>query len=507
MGVIFAPSDAALQTYFSTGAGRSLIDRYGSTDKIPDKVLVDLVGNHMKPSFLGATPSSFPTIVDDAQETMGIKASDVEKTYLSSNGVVYVVNTVYPPALYSSVMFPTTINDNMKVFNWAITNTNYSPYLLSMVNTYSFLIPKDNFTYIVPTSLEKAQPVAWKFHYSDKSQSVYASVHPYNATTHVVSGDSISVVTAADQLKNHLQDMLDYHIVVGNIEDGNEYYRTKGGGTIRIASSGNKLYLAGGGDIDRGVTIPVDEIYDQTKETNGRGNGKSYVLKAPVQSPLQSVYSILQNTPEFSKFFALAQGADDLWAGDATRAAKYGIFYKDASQSGLDLNVRFLNTYHYTLYVPTNDQVQSAIDRHLVPTWDDVERANNGEITSWNTISSDNPTVLRDTLASMIVRFVRYHFQDNSIFLDKGFVSGSYQTAALNNSTETFYKLALSGGNHSLNIKTGSGETAHVLTSGGKYNIMARDFKFNTASPATATQIITSSYIVIHQVDKCLYFQ
>jgi uncharacterized surface protein with fasciclin (FAS1) repeats len=492
MGAILVPSDEALRKYFTEGSGKALIDRYGSVENIPDEVLIKLVRNHTMPTgFLSTLPSQFHTIVDDAQEKMGVEPGHVEKVYLTSNGAVYVMNTVYSPALYSSVMFPATINENMRVFNWAISQLSFDAYLLSMVNYYSFLLPTDNFTYVVPTSLGHAEPEAWKFHYDYTRQSVYASVHLYDPLTHQI-GDSVNVVSAAATLKDHLEDMLDYHIVVGDIEDGKEFYRTKGGGTIRIARSGNQVQVAGGGDIERNTSVAVNEIYDQTKATNGRGNGKTYVINQPVQTPTHSVYSLLSTTPEFSEFFTLLQGYDDLWVGDDVRSKKFSIFYKDASQAGLDMNVRFLNTFHYTLYVPTNEEVQKAIQNGL-PTWDHVERETDQE--------------LRDALAEKIIRFLRYHFQDNAVFLDKPSISASYETATLNTNTDTFYKLTLSGGNYSLNITTASKGTARVKTDGGLFNIMARDFKFNTATPATATLIETSSYIVIHQIDKCLYFE
>jgi uncharacterized surface protein with fasciclin (FAS1) repeats len=491
MAAMFAPSDAALQKYFSEGAGRALVERYGSLENIPNEVLDDLVKNHMQAEFLSTLPSHFPTIVDDAQERMGIEISHIDKVYLTANGAVYVVNTVYSPALYSSVMFPAVINENMKVFNWAIEQLEFDAYLLSMVSYYSFLLPTDNFTYIVPTSLQSDQPVAWKFRYNYTGNTVYASVHPYDKITHEV-GDSTNVVTTAGTLKDHLEDMLDYHIVVGNIEEDKEFYRTKGGGAIRVSRSGNEIQVAGGGDIERNTPQTVSNIYDQTKETNGRGNGKTYVLEQPVQSSLNSVYSILSTTEEFREFFMLLQGNDDLWTGDNVRAAKFSIFYKDLSQAGLDLNVRFLNTFHYTLYVPTNESVREAI-RLGLPTWDDVEAATDQEE--------------RDAKAEKIIRFLRYHFQDNAVYLDKPSLSGAYETATLNTNTDTFYKLILTGGNYSLNIKMASGDIAQVKTDKGLFNIMARDFKFNTANPATATTIETSSHIVIHQIDKCLYFE
>ena len=504
MGVIFAPSDAAMDIYFKK-AGRSLIERYQTADNIPDNVLNELINNHMKTSFLGAIPSQFPTIVDDAQEPMLISTSDWVKTYLASNGVIYITNTVYPPALYSSVMLPAKINENMQVFYWAIETNNFKPYLLSMVNTYSFLIPTDNFTYIVPTSLNSNTPVAWKFHYNNANSTVYASVHNYDATLPYPAsvGDSVAVVTNYDYLTNHLKDMLDYHIIVGTINDNQEYYRTKGGGTIHITKNGSTLYFAGGGDIERKVTNPVDitKIYDQSKEANGgKGNGKSYPMEQPVQSPTKSVYAILsdnQNYPQFSEFFKLLNGNADLWvssdiAQTNSLLAKYTVFYKDASQTGLDFNVRFLNTYHYTLYVPTNEEVQKAIKAGL-PTWDDVAAATNLDD--------------RIKLAEMIIRFVRYHFQDNGVFLDTPSISSDFQTATLDLNTQTFFKLRVSGANKTLNITDGSGDVpANVNNTEGNYNIMARDFKFNTANVKTATTIVTSSYIAIHQINRCLYF-
>lgn len=492
MGAIFSPSDEALRNYFENGSGKALIERYGNVDNIPNEVLDKLIKNHMKASFLATLPSQFATIMDDAQEIMGIKASDIDKVYITSNGAVYVTNTVYSPALYSSVMFPSSINENMKVFKWAIEQLDFDAYLLSMVNYYSFFIPTDNFTYIPPTSWANPQPEAWIIKYDNVINRVYASVHTYDPLTQTV-GDSIDYINNSTTLKNHLRDMLDYHIIVGNIEDGREYYRTKGGGTIRISRDNGQLAVAGGGDISRNVTIPVTEIYDQTKETNGRGNGKTYVLNEPIQTPLQSVYSILSETPEFSEFFSLLQGYDDLWIGDAVRSVKYSIFYKDLSQAGIDLNVRFLNTYHYTLYVPTNEEVRNAIQNGL-PTWDDVEATTDQEE--------------RDARAEKIIRFLRYHFQDNAIFLDKVNTSSvPYETATLNNTTETFYKLYISQGNYSLNIRTDSGGSAKVKTDNGLFNIMARDFKFDAPNPINASMIETSSYIVIHQIDKCLFFE
>ena len=64
MGVMFVPSDKALEDYFLRGAGKVLIERYGlkgvevneanlmkHIDQIPLDIVQPLVNNLMKPSF------------------------------------------------------------------------------------------------------------------------------------------------------------------------------------------------------------------------------------------------------------------------------------------------------------------------------------------------------------------------------------------------------------------------------------------------------------------------
>jgi hypothetical protein len=144
--------------------------------------------------------------------------------------------------------------------------------------------------------------------------------------------------------------------------------------------------------------------------------------------------------------------------------------------------------------VPENEEVKKAIT-HGLPTWEDV--------------AAETSQDKREIMAEKIIRFLRYHFQDNAVFVDKPVISGAYQTATIDTTTHTFFKLTLKGGDDKLDISTGNGSVvdASVVTTPGLYNIMARDFKFNTPNPSNATTIATSSYIVIHQINKCLYYK
>jgi len=503
MAAIFVPSDETINKFFNEGGGKFLKDRFGSWENIPGDVLVVLLRNHMKSSFIGTLPSKFSQIMDDAKDPMGILKSDIIKSYVTNNGVVYVTNKVYAPASYVAVIAPALVSENMKIFNWAVKTLQFDAYLLSMDSYYSFMIPWDQTTpfiskmgkglyYIDPVSLKKLQPEIFKFWYNTKATTtadqVKATAFKYTPETGEV-GDSIRLVST-DEIKDRLEDILDYHIVVGNIEDGKNYYQTKGGGEIQVNGSGVGLKILGGGNIELNTFSNVKTIYDQTAATNGRGNGKTYVTDSPLNTPYKSVFTVLSEHPaEFGEFFKLLQGNDEATAAEH---AKYDIFYKDPSYAGLDYNVKFFNTFNYTIYVPTNKAVQDAIAAGL-PTWDLIKQQTDADI--------------KAQMTDKLVKFLRYHFQDNSVYLDGASKTAKYETAVLNNLTGRFYTINTSRTSTDLTLTTASGDVAHVIKDYGHFNIMARDYKFNKPDPKQATQIETSSFVVIHQIDNVLFYK
>lgn len=531
MGAIFVPKDETLTEFFATGGGKFLSEKFGSIDNIPNDKLDDLLNNLMKPSFIGSVPHRFPEVLDDGQEPMGITKADVDSTCIANNGAVYITNKVYAPAAYAAVTAPALVNDNMKVFNWAVQNLGFDAYLLSMDSRYSYIVPSDitlpqndkmgkGMYYIDPVSLGKPQPEMMKFWFDTKANTLKATVYKYDLVAGTV-GDSIRLVTDVAILKDRLEDMLDYHIVVGDIEDGKDFYRTKGGGEIKVTGKGAGSNIQGSGNIESGIATPepgvaplVSRVYDQTKESNGRGNGKTYVVDLPLKPSTKSVYKILSEEPNFSEFFKLLLGNDQ---STAAEQKKFGIFYKDASQIGLDFNIKFFNTYHYTVYVPTNAAVLEAISNGL-PTWEVVKAQTN--------------QVVKDSLTAKLVNFLRYHFQDNSVYIDGSSseprayeTAASYQTVQADNTIiKSYYKLYtkltptglsvaanladLTNGN-AVNVTQNSG-TAKNLNDKLIYptlnNIMAREYKFNGLDLSKVSQIETSSYAVIHQIDKVLLY-
>lgn len=183
---------------------------------------------------------------------------------------------------------------------------------------------------------------------------------------------------------------------------------------------------------------------------------------------------------------------------------------------GVDFNIKFFNTFHYTIYVPTNDAIQQAI--------------NDGIINDWDAINLMTNAIAKEEAISKLGRFLRYHFQDNSVLISGTNVEELYPTAALktndlasnfNTFKNKYYKLKVTSDGSNISLETEKGGTANVIKTNGLFNIIARDYIFNN-SPATfndinvvgssdkdysSSRIETSSTAVIHQIDNVLRFE
>ena len=95
------------------------------------------------------------------------------------------------------------------------------------------------------------------------------------------------------------------------------------------------------------------------------------------------------------------------------------IFVKKTNYYGIDFNISFFNTFNYSVYVPTNEAILQAIDEGLIMNWEQIDRLEDAQV-KVNEISK-------------LERFLRYHFQDNSVFLDGETYYKLYQTATIKN--------------------------------------------------------------------------
>lgn len=574
MAAMFVPNDEVLYDYFalSDGAGRFLLDQYApniaidglesllqALDCVPEAIIAPFINNLMQASFAGTVLSKFDKITDDANDALGIEEHHVDECVIANNGVIYILNNVFGPATYQAVSAPTLVFENMLIMRNIIYQLSYDYYLLAMDAQYSFIVPDDEyFVYYDPVTHGTDEPTGYRFHYNadrpnNKSKPAVAEFwyetfkfDPRNYslvdTASVDDAGAFKFVGETkrfenatknkDLLVNRFTDLMEYLIIIGDVESGNKYYQTKGYGTMKIDyRTPEDIRFYGGEQIENGTTVNLGMRYQQK---NGRtyctvASGETspnYILSGVPTPPTKSVYTNMKAYGEeedglFYEFFQLCNPAEfqnmlaDMFPGAqkvSTDSLKlYSIFY--SNQDGSIVNgVPFFNTYHYTVYVPSNESVRDMYNQGL-PTWEDVE-----------SFISKYPKKAA-SLMRLINKFARYHFQDNSVYVDNmpfsvaapggGYNSeAKFATALINDRTGRFYETTVrtADDNKTLIIKDDLApdgdytKWARVLTTGveGKvWNVMCRDFEFKV-SGGKPTGIETSSFAVIQPIDRAL---
>ena len=418
------------------------------------------------------------------------------------------------------------------------------------------------------------------FGYDDSKQALNASIYEYDGNT---IGDVVtSGITSTDFMRNRLSDLLDYHIVVTTSADkkGVEtdvvdqskyaYFRTKSGGAVRFKKGAvdpktqfDQMEVAGGWQIENYQTIKILNRYDMIE--TARGNGVTYVIDGPLETAHSSVYDILSdsaNYPEFNRFYKLMLATE--FFGDYSNGYDHGSTYI----------MPYFSTFNYTLYIPTSASVQALIDNKTVRDpgdikafktyWDsiatqlfEVTYAANEDVAkaTWKdsmlTFSKNYrgaaaiervDSVFADSVsASMgqehvdnsrfeqyffnvemnkIKNFIRYHIQDNSVFINAEFNRGGayYQTAYMRESDKKYVRLHAESDNDGIELidaKEPTGNVRHVKTDDAKYyNIMCREYQMGKSltslkaedskgdiTDVSTSRIETSSFAVIHLID------
>lgn len=344
-----------------------------------------------------------------------------------------------------------------------------------------------------------------------------------------------------------LIDMVDQHIVVhdhdDDINDGmkssRKYYTSRAGAPVYVADRGNTanglgMIVDGGFQIqlkndayDNDHDCQVIESYDMTSETNnGYGNGMTYFLDRPMQPTTKSVYAVMKDDADFLDFFNFCNdasfGEEELRAvgfnidangneltGDnwSAEQRKYRIFGSTAD--GLhpavdELLVRFFNNYRYTIYVPTKAALDEAMSNGLMSA-EQIREFIDENLDEDEQLSEENKAKAR-AMITMLFNFIKYHFQDEVLYVDNVASDGDYQTSCLDNVDNIYLKLhATQRADGTLSVRDNAGHSQAVTA---KNNVLARDANFN-ASPTSGSGrcIVSSSYVVLHQVDDVLNFK
>lgn len=542
---------------------------FQAIDQIPRQTIRALLNNLMKESFNSTVPSKFEAIKNSAQDAMFDEKNDYHRGYiknviLANNGVIYLMDEVTTPAEYAAVSAPAYVETDKRIFNWAVQSaslggipTNYYAYLLAMSSRFSFFVPSDdNFWYIDPMSFYS--PVvesegnssvlkgrAYLYTWDEKNSKPKASSYEYIyniATREGQIGQLIATENVTDACYgNRLKDMLETHTIIHEdhsestgidetetgVECNQHYFISKNGAVVYVDNAAKRkagMTIKGGWQLGNNTECNVKGFDDKSAQTNGYGNGFAYMIDQPMVPTIESVYSAMYNNPRFSKFFELCQtDASVLKAigiSSVTEQNKYNIFVDNKGLPCYDhqtgrlvnsaTNVRFFNNYRYTIYVPTNEAIDAAIKAGL-PTWQDIVdllelEIDDEEKTELTPEQEEARNLKAKAMATAIINFVKYHFQDNSIFADTPTIAPTaYETATVNNETGVYMKVTVSSnGNGTLSVKDLAGNVRNITSD---KNIIVRDYITSGDKTAIATKITSSSSAVIHGIDGVLNYK
>ena len=384
-------------------------------------------------------------------------------------------------------------------------------------------------------------------------------------------------------IRNRLLDLMDYHIIIGDVEnagvtdpEGYSYFRTKGRGTIRFKNSATEgdistMDVQGGWQIenqglDEEIARPATILQrvDLSKKSISQGNGRTYIMNRPLLPSRKSVYDVVSDTvsyPEFKSFFKLMLSA--------------GVFAEksNTNEIGAKKCISSFNTYHYTVYIPKNAGVDALLASKKLMLPEELNAINDEYDLIKQYIMEDydyeggDPSLkdetvkkqFKDSLILLSVQlfgepdtvgaekaagsngaryftnkkldqlknFVKYHIQDNSVYIGADFNAGvdeltglpaekaQYETAYMN-ANQQFVKVTVKGG-EKISVTDQNGHTREVQkdkNAAGKpyYNIMCREYEIKqldgekTFTEGTYDEfaIETSSYAVVHLIDEPL---
>ena len=457
----------------------------------------------------------------------------------------------------------------------------YSTYLKAMQSRFSFFVPTDDglstYGYVDPMSLargssteaQKANYRYWRLSYKNTSSAILpvrAEAYKYDMTTgprpetdakQTIGGTASNISEPNSPLstgsglvkKTMLIDMLDQHIVVHDTDDDDNdqginsrrhYFLSRAGAPVYVKNRGNKNEYGKGMQVEGGFQLQLEhdaypendhvctvtEGYDMTSESNGYGNGMTYLLDRPMQPTTQSVYAVMKaDSTNYSEFFALCQSnfsedqlklagfqteemAKDksLWSAEQK---KYRIFTNEGvNPANNEYLVRFFNNYRYTVYIPTNAAVQAARAKGLmtyeeIVDWIESHLEGVDSEGQGGQLNTDDQAKAQ-AMITMLINFVKYHFQDQSLFVDDVTSDGEYQTSCIDNVKNIYLSLEAKQTSNAITLKDNNGGTVQVIA---PYNILARDADFDKAASSGATTIKNSSYVVLHQVNNVLNFK
>ena len=533
---MFVPTNDWMESYLRND-GSAIGAKYDyDWAKVPDNLVVSLHVNCMQTSFKSTIPMD-----------------DVDSCFMACNGVVYELTKVFAAPRHQSVGFPASLfadeTDENKKLSIANRIQSYEPpmyvtgtttehsyhkawrvnefnaYLNSMSSTYSYLLAIDNAYgyYIDPYSIVEKKPTAFRFYLPTGNSDLPMRADAFLLDENMELTDVRATAPNLTVVANRLYDLMDNSIIVHGqrpstpIHPGQEIYQTKAGGAVKVQFSGSTVTgIAGSYHASKGEFIAVSP--ELTFDMTEKGNGVTYILGALPQSTLTSPYQQMTDVdahPEYTSFANLLKEASFV----ETKEEMDG-------HPTIGNPITIFGNYHYTVYVPQNSEIDALINDGKLPSADqrkewetfknaladyvtkeldalpeDVKEIRSAEIDLLEAEAEDRLQTMQD----VIDNFLRYHFQDGSLFIGGTDTAGVFETSSIDLDLNRFRRLNVTVNHNSGTYRIQgheSGVIANVIDDGINSNQMSRQYLFNKSDKT----IFASSYVVTHLIDKALYY-
>ena len=519
MGVMFVPTDAAMRDYYESPEGAFLKSNYPTWDDVPVALLAKFVQNHQKNSFLTSLPHDWPTMNDEKSFPMGISVSDVSHVELCSNGVVYFLDKVVPPVDFRATYAPTLVSDNTRIMKWALLDgedlsqpngMRFFMYLYSMENMYNLIVPTDEAlgNYRDPVTWGNSASLSgrevWEFYYDEDRMAVCARV--YGALPDGTKDISAlkRTVTDTDVIRSRFTDILDMHTVVGTMDGGvmggylnqgepGNFVLSKGGSSLSLSGLGNALTLNGMGDVELGMPrASVARRDDGSYYIFDNDNGRTYFIDHVLHDSRFTVYDAMGENPDFKAFRDLCTIPSEVAMNILDTDNISRIFeQKTGSISSVGTVVSFFNNYRYTIFVPTAQAIDEAI-------------AADPDLYTWEQIKASPSVEIMKERTRALLKFIRYHFVDNSVYVDGLSAPATEYYTSARTSYDTFHTVRIARTPYAITVTDENGRSNTVGLSPSS-NVPAREILCHRRGAESC--IDASSRAVLHKIDHALTFK
>ncbi len=356
---------------------------------------------------------------------------------------------------------------------------------------------------------------------------------------------------------NLLTEMMDQHILIHEVErdlekSERQYFLSRSGAPVfvkqkatSLANNGKGMVVEGGLQLllkedkypENDFSCTVVRGNDMTRENEGNGNygnGMTYFIDRPIQATYLNVHQKMELLPHntgsstsmpaeqsYYKFFELAMSLnevddivnklfikDDMTDSEKIQERnKYKIFTNERKTANGKMLVRFFNNYRYTIFIPNDAAVDKAYEKGL-PTLQEIREFIGANVDKEGLSEEQKKEGMAKAKAMLttLVNFVKYHFADESFFVDKVTASTRTQSACIDDQ-DNFIRVEVEQTPGKMQVYRVSNLTDDksgqpVEVDAAMSNILARDYVINQSQKV----ITSSSYVVMHGLKDYLIF-